>query len=121
MEKSDKIITIIGIVFTILLIVGAIGWFTAATIHGANQPEHLVKIEYVIYRGNTPYPKTGIYKMKGKSFHTTYYTRSQRYGNGPNILEIKDSDDWGLYVGKQSICVYNGYNDVEVKSLKVIQ
>lgn len=120
MEKANKTI-IVFIVFIIILIVGMIGWFTAAAIHGSNQPEHLVKIEYVIYRGNKAYPKTGIYKMKGKGFNTQYYTRTTKYGQGPNVLNIVDTDDWGAYFGKQHVCVYTGYNDIEVKSLKVIQ
>jgi hypothetical protein len=41
--------------------------------------------------------------------------------HGANVLEIVDTDDWGVYVDKQSVCVYTGYSDVEVKSLKIIE
>lgn len=104
-----------------LMVLGGFGWFVAGMIHGSMQPKHKVRIEYVIYRDGVPYHKTGVYAMKGKGFKTNCYTRRERYGHGANVLEIVDTDDWGLYVDKQSVCVYTGYSDVEVKSLKIIE
>ncbi len=118
--KDDKTFGIVYWGFLGLVAFAIIGWFVGATIHGETQPEHKVKIEYVVYRNGNAYPKSGVYTVKGKKFTTRYYTRTQKYGGGPNVLEIVDTDDWGMYAGKQCVCVYTGYNDVEVKSLKVL-
>ena len=116
--KTKNFIIIALCVLPIILLVA---WASVCIVHDINQPTHKVEIKYIVYRDGTPYPNTKTYTMKGTSFVTSKYTERQKYGHGPNILEIKDADAWWCYVGDQVVCVYSGYNDVDVLSLKVIE
>lgn len=86
MEKFSKILVgfAIGVVITLVV------FFVGCWIEAANRPEHKVKVEYVIYRGNKAYEKSEVYSVKGENFKPRIYTRTQRYGNGPNVDDVQD-------------------------------
>ncbi len=117
MEKFSKIL--VG--FSIVIVILYVAFFAGCWIEEANRPEHKVKVEYVIYRGNKAYEKSEVYSVKGENFKSRIYTRSQRYGNGPNVFEVIDADAVFGYFGKQCVRVYTGYNDVECKRITVIE
>jgi len=119
MEKFSKILDGLSIVVVIMFV----AFFAGCWIEAANRPEHKVKVEYVIYRGGNAYEKSEVYSVKGEKFKTRIYTRSQRYGNGPNVnvFEVIDADAVFGYFGKQRVRVYTGYNDVECKRITVIE
>lgn len=91
-------------------------WFVTSAIHNSNKPEHLVRIEYVVYDvpGGSTY--TGNYKLKGESFMVV-----KNSSNGTNTLTIKDKDDSGVKVEGQSATVYVGTSDVRQKSLRIVK
>jgi len=116
-EKFSKIL--VG--FSIVVVIMFVAFFVGCWIEAANRTEHKVKVEYAIYRGNKAYEKSGVYSVKGEKFKSRIYTRSQRYGNGPNVFEVVDADAVFGYFGKQCVCVYTGYSDVECKKITVIE
>ena len=117
MEKIGKI----AVGYSIALVILFIAFFAGCWIEAANKPEHKIKVEYVIYRGDKACEKCGVYSVKGKNFKPRIYTRTQRYGNGPNVFEVIDADAVFGYFGKQCVCIYTGYNDVECKRITVIE
>ena len=49
-----------------------------------------------------------------------YWESAGRYRGSYRVVRIVDKDAWCGYINKQSICIYTGLNDVEVKKLKVL-
>ncbi len=117
MDKASKF----GVGLSIAIVLLFVSFFAGCWIEAANKPEHKVRVEYVIYRDGKPYEKSGVYSVKGENFKSRIYTRTQRYGNGPNVFEVIDADAVFGYFGKQCVCVYTGYNDVECKKITVIE
>lgn len=117
MDKASKF----GVGLSIALVLLFVAFFVGCWIEAANRPEHKVRVEYVIYRDGKPYEKSGVYSVKGKSFEPCIYTRTQRYGSGPNVFEVRDADAIFGYFGKQRICIYTGYSDIECKNITVIE
>jgi hypothetical protein len=116
-----KVISKIAVGFSIVVVIMFVAFFAGCWIEAANRPEHKVKVEYVIYCGSNAYEKSEVYSVKGEKFKSRIYTRSQRYGNGPNVFEVIDADAIFGYFGKQRVRVYTGYNDVECKKITVIE
>lgn len=97
-------------------------WIIAEVIHYNCEQDSKVYVEWTVYNGSTPRTYSGIYEMKGTEFGVLNYWRSAgKYGSSYRIVRIIDKDAWGLYINKQSVCIYAGMNDVEVKQIKVIK
>lgn len=107
---------VFGCVVTFGPIIWFLTWFVTSAIHNSNKPEHIVKIEYVVYDvpGGSTY--TGNYKLKGESFMVV-----KNSSNGTNTLTIKDKDDSGVKVKGQAATVYVGTSDVRQKSLRIVK
>ena len=107
------IISIISIVSIVIV---------ADIIHYDSEPISKVYVEYNVYYGVGTRRYSGTYEMKGKEFGIQNYWESLgKYRGSYRVVRIVDKDAWGGYFEKQSVCIYIGMNDVEVKKLKVLE
>lgn len=91
-------------------------------IHYKLEPRSKVYIEWTVYDGISERDFHGTYDIVGKEFAIQdYWESSRKYGGSYRIVRIVDKDAWCGYINKQSICIYMGLNDVEVKRLKVLE
>ena len=78
-------------------------------------PEHKVYIEWTVYTASGPIDYHGTYDMKGYDFKTQYTSH-----RGSNTVCVID-DDASFFMGDQSVCIYVGTNDVNVKTIKIVK
>lgn len=91
-------------------------------IHYNCEPEHKVYIEWTVYGCSTPRHYHGTYDMVGEEFKIyDHFVSAGKYQGSYRIVSIVDKNNWGAYIGKQSVCIYVGMNDVEVNKIKIIE
>jgi hypothetical protein len=94
----------------------------ANIIHYNSEPISKVYIEYNVYDGLATRHYSGTYEMKGKEFIIqNYWQSSGKHRGSYRVVRIVDKATWGGYFNKQSVCIYTGMNDIEVKILKVLE
>ena len=97
-------------------------WIIAEVIHYNCEQESKVYVEWTVYDSYAPRNYSGIYNMKGSEFEVQNYWQSAgKYRGSYRVVRIIDKGAWSCYIGKQSVCVYTGMNDVEVKQIKLIK
>ena len=111
-----------SIIMTILILIIPFSWIIAEVIHYNCEPISKVYVEYNVYDGTGTRHYSGTYEMKGKEFGIQNYWQSAgKYRGSYRVVRIVDKDAWGSYFQKQSVCIYTGMNDVEVKVFKVLE
>lgn len=91
-------------------------------VHYNLEPEHKVYIEWTVYDGSTPRHYKGTYDMVGERFEIhNYWQSAGKYNGSYRVVRIVDKDNWSGYIGKQSVCIYTGMNDVEVNKIEIIE
>lgn len=97
-------------------------YIAADIIHYNSEPTSKVYIEYNVYDGAGTRHYSGTYEIKGKEFEVqNYWESAGKYRGSYRVVRIVDKDAWGSYFQKQSVCIYTGMNDVEVKVFKVLE
>ena len=110
-----------GIIMSILISIIPI-WIIAEVIHYNCEKDSKVYVEWTVYDGISARHYSGTYDMKGTEFSVRNYWRSAgKYRGSYMDVSIIDNDAWGGYINKQSVCIYQGFNDVEVTTIKVIE
>ncbi len=97
-------------------------WVIAEIIHYNCEQDSKVYVEWTVYDGFSPRRYSGTYDMKGSEFEIQNYWQSAgKYQGSYRVVRIVDKDVRGSYIGKQSVCIYTGMNDVEVNAIKIIK
>ena len=110
-----------GVIITILLSIMPI-LIIAEVIHYNYEQDSKVYVEWTVYDGISARHYSGTYDMKGIRFSVLNYWRSAgKYRGSYRDVSIIDNDAWGGYINKQSVCIYQGMNDVEVNTIKVLK
>ena len=110
-----------GIIITILISIIPI-WIIVEAIHYNCEKDSKVYVEWTVYDGISARYYSGTYDMKGIEFSVrNYWESAGKYGGCYRDVSIIDKDAWGVYINKQSVCIYTGMNDVEVTAIKVLE
>ena len=110
-----------GIIMTILISIMPI-CIIAELIHYNCEKDSKVYVEWTVYDGISTRHYSDTYDMKGTKFSVRNYWRSVgKYHGSYRDVSIIDNDAWGCYINKQSVCIYQGMNDVEVTTIKVLE
>ena len=97
-------------------------WIIAEVIHYNCEQDSKVYVEWTVYNSFSSRQYSGIYDMKGSEFEVQNYWQSAgKYQGSYRVVRIVDKNAWGSYIARQSVCIYTGMNDVEVKKIKVLE
>lgn len=118
-ENTKKEIDGFFIVLAIIVFL-FVGLIIEGDIYSLSRPEHKIRVEYTVY-DNPVRHESGVYHIKGEDFKVRQYVKYSKYAFGGNIVLIQDGHPHMTYIGKQSICIYNGMNDVKVNKITVIE
>jgi hypothetical protein len=110
-----------GIIMVILISIIPIV-IIAEVIHYNCEPESKVYVEWTVYDSFSPRRYSGTYDLKGSEFEVQNYWQSAgKYRGSYRVVRITDKNAGGSYIGRQSVCIYTGVNDVEVNTIKIIK
>ena len=84
-------------------------------------PEHKVEVTWIVYQGGHGRKYTNVFQMRGSNFRSRIDMSYGRYSNGKSVLILDGTDRWLAYVNNQGVCIYNGYSDVDIVSIKIIE
>jgi len=111
-----------SIIMAILILIIPFSWIIAEVIHYNCEQDSKVYVEWIVYDGSIPRTYSGTYDMKGTEFTVQNYWQSAgKYSGSYRVVRIVDKDAWGSYINKQTVCIYTGMNDVEVRKIKVLK
>lgn len=111
--------SIIAICIIIALFIGPlIGEF----VHYKLEDEHQVYVEWTVYRDGYAHDYKDTINIVGDNFRVlSYWRTTKHHRNDHRIVQIVDGNAWHSYIGKQSVCIYTGTNDVDVRTIKIIK
>ena len=84
-------------------------------------PEHKVEVTWIVYQGGHGRKYTDGFQMRGSNFRSRVDMSSGRYSNGKLVLILDGTYRWLAYVNIQTVCIYKGYSDVDIVSIKIIE